>query len=231
MGLKYSLFLMKIGSKELLDKLVAVGLTDETEMMHKNTAWEAKQFEDFQKVARDKTTDMKQKMEKIDKLNEIVPDDEALRDYRVKESDPALTHIFIWWKELPGTQFVFGGFTTYMIERRLFEGYVSMLFAKAKVSECMFVDYAHTANEGVALLIKNMVGKFEVENFEIAKNETEHFERYAKRVEKKTSYPITAMHEVMSDASKVAWDYCVAYKLEKKAKVGGAQNGAKGYQK
>jgi hypothetical protein len=73
----------------------------------------------------------------------------------------------------------------------------------------------------VALLIKNMVGKFEVENFEIAKNETEHFERYAKRVEKKTSYPITAMHEVMSDASTVAWDYCVAYKIEKKVKTDG----------
>jgi hypothetical protein len=223
MGLKYSLFLIKMDTKELLDKLLAAGLIDQTEQMKKDAEWETEQFEEFQKIARDKTTDIQQKMDKIDKLNEIVPDDEALREYRVKESDPALTHIFIWWKELPGTQFVFGGFTTYMIERRLFEGYVSVLFAKAKVIECMFVDYAHTANEGTALLVKNMAGKFEVENFEITKSETEHFERYAKRVEKKTSYPITAMHAEMSDASKIAWDHCVAYKMEKKVKVTGGE--------
>jgi hypothetical protein len=228
LGLKYSLFLIKISSKELLQKLIATGLIDQTEQMKKDIKWEKDQLEQFQKISKDNTIEIKQKLEKIDELMKIEPGDEALRNYQKWEKDPAMTHLFIWWKQLAGTQFVYGGFTTYLFERRLFEGYMSLLFYRAKLTEWMFVDYAHTANEGTALLAKMMEDKVEYKIYEQLKSENERFEKYAKRVEKESNYPITEMHNELLDASDIDWDHCVVFKLEKKAKAGGVQNEEKG---
>ena len=220
MGLKYSLFLIKIGSKELFDKLIASGLTDQTEQMKKDAVWEKKNSEEFNKLLVDKTISIEAKLKKIDTMDELTPKDDDLRDYQRRQSDPTMTDIFIWWKQLPGTEYVFGGFTTYMTERRLFEAYASLLFYRAKLNEWMFIDYAHTMNEGNVLMAKVEAEKLIPVEFDYVAGEDEHFERYAKRVEKKTGYPITTMHKILQNADVIVWDHCVAYKIEKKAKAG-----------
>jgi hypothetical protein len=214
MGLKYLMFMVKMDSDELRDKLVASGFMEDTEIMYKSRAYDEQQLADFKKIGADKTLASEEKVKKIMEMMDKEPRDKQLAEYRRTENDPKIREFNIWWMKVPKTNVLFGSFTSIRFFSADFEALASVFFQKAGLKEWVFVQYHHGSNEGNVLVMND---KFEPTAFPRLDSENERFEIYAKRVENEIKYPLGKMHRYLQDTwTPIPWEHSVTKKLEEK---------------
>ena len=213
MGLKYSIFIVKMKSEELLKKLVDSGLKDETDLMKRDIEFDQQVSDEFDKLMKDKemaTTD------KITKLMAIIgkgAKDKDLREYQMRENAQKVGQFSLWWTTLKeDPQFIFGFYTSIRQIRLQFQQLASILLLKANINEFVFVDFSHISNDGDVIIIKNK----DVKNFKYIDGEREHFEKYAKRMQKEINYPIETIHNFLLNADKIEWEHDVTHDITKK---------------
>lgn len=204
---------------QLLDAKFIHGV-DETELMLKERAFDKKQLEDLQNIHNLKASKDEQYKFFMDTLSKE-PENKQLAEYRKRNSQKEITHLSLYFMSLPSNKkCTFGSFTyvPFFIEK--FHGLVASVFYQAKIKEWIFLGYAHTSNEGHAMLIKPIEDDFDITDFVIKKSEREKFEKYAERVEKKINYPIMEVHNYLSNNGHypIPWQYQITFPLIKKEK-------------
>ena len=215
MGLKYSIFIVKMKSEDLLKKLVDSGMRDETELMKRDIEFDRQLSEEFDRLMKDKEMTTTDKIKKLMTTLGNRSKDKDLQEYQLREDTKKVGHVSIWWNTLKqDPQFIFGFYTSIRQIRVEFQQLMSILLLKAKVDEFMFVDYSSISNDGDVILIKDK----DIKHFKYIDGEKENFEKYAKRTQKETEYPIETIHNFLLDADKMEWEHNATYDITKKEK-------------
>jgi hypothetical protein len=213
MGLKYSIFIVKMKSEDLLKKLVDSGLRDETELMKRDIEFDRQLSDEFDKLMKNKEMATTDKIKKLMTTMGEGAKDKDLREYQMRENEQKVGHVSIWWTTLKeDPQFVFGFYTSIRQIRVEFQQLMSILLLKAKVNEFVFVDYSSISNDGDIILIEEK----DLTHFKYIDEEKENFEKYAKRIQKEINYPIWTIHDFLLDADKIDWEHDATYDITKK---------------
>ena len=213
MGLKYSIFIVKMKSEDLLKKLVDSGMRDETELMKRDIEFDHQLSDEFDKLMKDKEMETTDKIKKLMTTLGEGAKDEDLREYQMRENAKKVGHVSIWWTTLKeDPKFVFGYYTSIRQIRVEFQQMISILLLKAKVDEFVFVDYSSISNDGDIILFKDK----DLKHFKYIEGDKERFEKYAKRIQKEIEYPIKTIHDFLLDVDKIEWEHDATYDITKK---------------
>jgi len=206
MGLKYEVFMIKDQTDEIKSKLLTIptefgSFTDTTQLMLDLNTWEARKMEWFDHMRNPDVSNLK-RMEAFDLWKNGVPEQDALNDY-MKRRDRVYTY-YIWWMTHPTNhEYIVGGHSsiggdTYWL------GMFIYALKNIGLGEFLRLTYHHGDNGGRCTLIYPKT--ISTKAFKVWKSEAYRFERYARRIDAKTGYPIVDWNEYVREHYRIPWE-------------------------
>lgn len=195
MGLKYSVFMVRGTADDLYRKLMEENpkiLTDKSDLMRKEHDWLTRKVTTVEDIRKEPDPDLAEFMKKD--RNEL------------------------WFMDHPTKEgFVVGGYTSFWLHDAEFTSYYATMLKMIGVDEFVRIQFNHGSNDGGVYKI-HMQGETFVEDYKHEVGEDEHWEKYAKRVDKLSGFPIVAWHKYLSDPKihLVPWKYCLEIKKKEK---------------
>jgi hypothetical protein len=201
MGLKYEVFMIKGTADDLYKNLLKTfpdHFTDTSELSKREREW-------YQRPLK-KTTSIDEFKDALD------PKDPELEAWM---KDGGQTGYHIWWMNHPNTEgFVVGGYTTHFMHEAEYMSIIAGIFIKAGIDEFVKISFHHGSNDGDILKLHLQKDPIEGDNYDHKKGEGEHWDKYAKRVDKLCKFPVVAWHKYISDymIHFVPWTYSLTIK-------------------
>lgn len=231
MGLKYSVYLTPMRANDLRERLLAnPDASDKTHIMLEVKRFDEQRADEWKKSVEAKS---KATVGELEQFFAIRPSDPEVKEYYEDRHKDEILYLETWFMDAPfafADGWTVGGHTgvrgigSWSPEGRQINSYVPTFMLAAGVTPIYEVSYHHGSNDGgVSILsrtspanpvmLKGWDGKdIKMEYVENLKSEEERYERYAKRVTKKTGAPIQSLHQYMEDLDDVVpWEHLVRW--------------------
>ena len=202
MGLKYDMFMVKGSAKELYNKIDALDWSFDV------TKWMFAEREFME--GRAKHFWIECVMVEIDERYLKRPDDlQAYNDRTDKK-----WYYGIWWMDVPfetKESFCVGGYSRmFTLGRDYYLDFLLTNLSKANVNQYMYMQFHHGSNEGSYMEVCD--GYWDdhdnLQHYEMLESEAYKFEKYSRRVQKKSGYPVYEWHKYMQGLrGLVPWEF------------------------
>lgn len=146
-----------------------------------------------------------------------IPENDELAQYQIMDKKDS--YLSIWWMDAPWSNerssCVVGGYTrTGFRDLGLYRGALLLNLQVAKMPNVMLVDYHHGSNSGLCVVYdcdKLVSGDNGSQAYKMADAEVEDYNKYARRIETETGYPVLKWHKFMEQQTVVPWTCVMGY--------------------